>query len=809
MKNGIICVSLLLLLVLPMATPVWAVYPVFPAAVTIWGQNGSAYNNTATDGTFRFDNALAVGNYSGVVMADGFIDYYFSVAVSAGNTTNLGDILMNQSAKITGYLIGPNGEPIANGMLYLCNPSNGSSVSMAMSSSNGSFAFVRNIRTGTYYIRTETAVPGCADVRVYNVSATAGQTTSGVTVQLARSGAIAGTVKTKTNAPIADADIYAFPSNGTMTFLSSTTDSAGFYNMTWNLPAGTYNVSVLNLGIPGYISSIPDVQVVVQAGQTTTVNFVLDRSANISGTVRYSNGAPAEGVPVLAVSTSGTYSCLGYTDENGRYALDSDLGISNYTVIADYDYMNTEDVSITFEGQSVTGVDFVIPGTPPAKAWIKGTITSNGSPISATVMANYTFIDWNPINGSYTIEVELPEGQTTATYNVTASKIGYYTGFRFPVTVSANQTLTGIDISITKMPTGTVIGRVVSNVAPPKQNASLTLQYSWVGPYPVPVNSTIGIIGTLTPARSGNATLYWSINDSGYIYQWNGTVVNGAFSRDFGLSSPGTWSFKLVWHGDDSYNSATSNVVGITVAAAVTPKQNATLSMSASSANATVGTSVTLSGSLNPAQSGNVSIYSSYNGSAFSLLTNKTLAVGGSYSHSFNLTQVGTYSFYAVWPGNDGYNPATSNTVTVISSPQPAQKTTPTITITSSKTSVTLDANRTSEVITITGTISPFPASTAVNVKVTDPNSQVTTIPLNATSSNFSASVTINKGGTWSIQALIPEGATYNAATSNTVSVSVQVTQAAGGDNTALIAGGAIVVVALAAVLFLFMRKKK
>jgi len=52
-------------------------------------------------------------------MADGFIDYYFSVVVSAGNTTNLGDILMNQSAKITGYLIGPNGEPIANGMLYL------------------------------------------------------------------------------------------------------------------------------------------------------------------------------------------------------------------------------------------------------------------------------------------------------------------------------------------------------------------------------------------------------------------------------------------------------------------------------------------------------------------------------------------------------------------------------------------------------------------------------------------------------------------------------------------------------------------
>jgi hypothetical protein len=42
---------------------------------------------------------------------------------------------------------------------------------MAMSSSNGSFAFVRNIRTGTYYIRTETAIPGCADVRVYNVSA--------------------------------------------------------------------------------------------------------------------------------------------------------------------------------------------------------------------------------------------------------------------------------------------------------------------------------------------------------------------------------------------------------------------------------------------------------------------------------------------------------------------------------------------------------------------------------------------------------------------------------------------------------------
>lgn len=805
-KNGIICVSLLLLLVLPIATPVWAVYPVFPATIMLSGQNGSDAAQAAADGTFSLN--MTQGSYNGIIMANGFIDYRFNLTVTGGNTTNLGDLLLSPSAKVTGQLIGPNSEPISSGFLYLCYPSNDSVASMALSSSNGSFVFDRNINTGTYYIRTETTLPGCADVKVYGISATAGQTTSGVTVQLVRSGAIAGTVKSITNDPIEDADVFIFSSSNASIYHYVTTNAQGLYNQTWGLPPGTYNVSIFYSNIDGYICMVPDVQVVVQAGQTSTVNFALHRSANISGTVRYSNGAPAEGMAVLAVSTNGLYNALGYTDEDGRYALDTNLGVANYTVIAHYDYFNTEDVIITSEGQSVTGVDFMLSESAPAKAWIKGIVTSDGQPISATVSANDTFFDWYPANGSYTIEVELPEGQTTATYNVTASRIGYFKGFRFPVTVSANQTVTGIDISIVKMPTGIVIGRVVTDVAPPKQDASLNLQYSFSGPYPVPVNSTVGIIGTLSPARSGPATLYWSINNSGFIYSWNGTVVSGSFSRDFVLNSTGNWSFKLVWHGDDSYNSATSNTVSIAVAAAVTPKQNATLSLAASSTNATVGTSVALSGSTSPSQTGEVSIYYSFNGSAYALLANKTLT-GGAYSHSFNLSQVGTYAFYATWPGNNDYNPATSPTVTVISSPQPAQKTTPTVTISSSKTSVTLDANHTSEVITITGTISPFPASTAVNIRVTDPNSQVTTIPITASASTFSANVTINKGGTWSIQAQVPEGATYNAASSNTVSVSVQVIQAGGGDNTALIVGGVIVVVAIGAVLFLFMRKKK
>ena len=204
-----------------------------------------------------------------------------------------------------------------------------------------------------------------------------------------------------------------------------------------------------------------------------------------------------------------------------------------------------------------------------------------------------------------------------------------------------------------------------------KQNASLTLMYGYTGDYPIPMNATIGLDGRLTPLLNGSGTLYWSVEGSGYIYQRDITFVDGRYRGDFNFTSPGGWCFKAVFHGDDSYNSAESSDVCMSV---VGTKQNATLTIATSTASATAGSNVTLSGSFSPLQSGTIYLYYSVNGSAFSQLAT-TWASAGSYSHNTTLTHAGSYSYYAAWSGNGAYNSTISNTVSVTSqaAAQPGQ----------------------------------------------------------------------------------------------------------------------------------------
>ncbi|HPC28076.1 MAG TPA: hypothetical protein PKX17_05045, partial [Candidatus Methanomethylicus sp.] len=221
-------------------------------------------------------------------------------------------------------------------------------------------------------------------------------------------------------------------------------------------------------------------------------------------------------------------------------------------------------------------------------------------------------------------------------------------------------------------------------------------------------------------------------------------------------------------------------------------------------ASVSAGTAITLSGAITPSQTGQVSIHQSVNGSAFSQIGSATLS-SGAWSYQTTITQPGTYAFYALWIGNDQYYSAMSQSqVSVTSTPQ---KTTPVVTISVSSASVALNSTHTSEVVTITGTMAPFAQGITINVRVTNPSSQVTNMPITPTSSPFNAQVTINSAGSWMIQVQVPEGVEFNAASSNTVSVSATTTAA--GDNTMLYVGGGIAGVAILAVVAVFLMKKK
>ena len=93
-------------------------------------------------------------------------------------------------------------------------------------------------------------------------------------------------------------------------------------------------------------------------------------------------------------------------------------------------------------------------------------------------------------------------------------------------------------------------------------------------------------------------------------------------------------------------------------------QQNATLSMQPSAPSVTIGSNLTLSVALTPTQSGTVTIWESINGSVFAMLNAANLT-SGAYSLAFNPSALGSYQFYASWPGDLQYTAANSSTITV------------------------------------------------------------------------------------------------------------------------------------------------
>jgi hypothetical protein len=76
------------------------------------------------------------------------------------------------------------------------------------------------------------------------------------------------------------------------------------------------------------------------------------------------------------------------------------------------------------------------------------------------------------------------------------------------------------------------------------------------------LNGTLSITKTSPP----NITLQWSKDDSGFMYQQTfDKINNGVYTRDIAFTSPGTYRLRAIWPGDATSNTATSNIVTVTV----------------------------------------------------------------------------------------------------------------------------------------------------------------------------------------------------------------------------------------------------
>ncbi|MGD0978015.1 MAG: carboxypeptidase-like regulatory domain-containing protein [Candidatus Bathyarchaeia archaeon] len=287
------------------------------------------------------------------------------------------------------------------------------------------------------------------------------------------------------NGPLAGAFVSAEGDNGSG---FATTDSSGHYTMTTGLKAGTYNVTTFAYG---YIDSERD-SVNVTAGQTTSgVNFDLQVSGGISGTV---TGAvsqnPINGTDIYAELSNGTgtFGFYGITGTNGKYLIATNLptGMYNVSILLPPDgYITQMTTANVVAGVETKNVNLALASS----GIISGKVAApNGTGLFGIDVIAFSSGGSTSYYGSATTDsagnYRIATGLGTSNYTVYASGDGNYTTYvsimnPVEVPVTAGQETSGINVELTPVttpptPSGTITGRITDQSNKPIRFASVS-----------------------------------------------------------------------------------------------------------------------------------------------------------------------------------------------------------------------------------------------------------------------------------------------------------------------------------------------
>jgi hypothetical protein len=269
------------------------------------------------------------------------------------------------------------------------------------------------VEDGTYFVATYTwddyvnelynnieCDPYCDPTQGTPV-AVAGGPITGIDFGLLHAGQITGTVTDSvTNAPLQNIDIYIYDTDGYIAAYA-TSDANGNYSSEGRLSTGTYFASAYDwsyvhinelykdLPCPDFCDPSGGTPISVTTGSITPgIDFTLDPSGSISGTITSEDDSQPIFALVFIYDSSGNFAGYAYTDDNGAYkagGLDSGtyfVATSNYSGYVDELYDNImcpfgscdvqtgTPVSVTF-GQETTGINFALA----TAGVIRGTVT--------------------------------------------------------------------------------------------------------------------------------------------------------------------------------------------------------------------------------------------------------------------------------------------------------------------------------------------------------------------------------------------------------------------------------------------------
>ncbi|MCQ5377191.1 MAG: carboxypeptidase regulatory-like domain-containing protein [Candidatus Methanomethylicia archaeon] len=569
LKN-IFSASVLVALMLVASFPsINALAPIPSATVRVTGANANVYLSTAADG--RFNGAIPAGNYTVDVIVSGYVfGKLENVVVTAGNTTDLGDIPLGRSGKVTGTAVGPHGEPITDLQITISDQSTNASISGTILK-NGTFQFNTGLKNGTYFLEinpqwdVRKVNGGYLAKRIYDIHVVEGETTSGVVVPLDYSARISGHVRATNGSPISMRYVYAYL-NDTYLLNYAVTDSDGFYNISNCLTNGSYKIMV-SAGGYGAEESYRYVDLVT-GEEVKDFDFALVPSAIVSGTVTYSNGYPAPGIMIYFTPLNNHTACVAYTDHYGRYRLATYLYNGSYVVQPSYPSAPSQTVTVV-EGEETKNVDFTLPSNGNTYAFVAGLVNDSlGNSLAYTAIQAGANSGSSDTNGYFFVPVTLPPDTMTLEVNVSASKIGFATATVGGVTLTPNSTTT-VNFTLNALPKGNLQGRIIDPLAQtPKQAVQISIQSSASN---VTAGSNITLTGTLSANANGTVTIFRSVNGSNYLAFSNATLVAGTYSLTASLSQPGTYSFYAYWPESSDYLASNSTTLTITCTPAQGP----------------------------------------------------------------------------------------------------------------------------------------------------------------------------------------------------------------------------------------------
>ena len=417
-----------------------------------------------------------------------------SVAVTQGATTSAIDFVLAQNTWITGTVTA-SGAPVAS-VTVAAYTAGGTAVGVSgLTNSSGQYR-ITGLPTGSVYVRTsnqqsyvDQAYPGtqcprgsCAAATGMAVWVTDGQMHSGIDFALVQGSSISGTV-TAGGSPASDVSVAAYDASGNAIGSAVLSSSSG-YTIS-GLTAGTYYLGTTDLPLrySGYLNQIysgvncatyscPAVTTgtgvnVVAGAATSAVNFALEQSGWIHGTVTI-GGAPAPSVYVYASDTTGARAGRsGYTDSLGQYTV-TGLSTSTYYVRTDsapsgylnqiYSGLNCGTTCPTVTtgtgigvtvGRTSLGIDLALvqSGT------VSGTVTAGGLPATSAAI--------NVYDASGTVIGSTGYPNSTGLYSITGLPPGtYYVRTTYASSGYLNQIYNGVNCGASSCPaltTGTAV----------------------------------------------------------------------------------------------------------------------------------------------------------------------------------------------------------------------------------------------------------------------------------------------------------------------------------------------------------------